>query len=215
MSEHMTEWLNAFLDGELRGPRLGQVQDHLAGCAICRAELDELRGLSRMLHEAPPVVADQPADRFIAELTLLLPRREESAPKTGIVWWLAPAGAVVVWVLLQAGLTIGGLISTAGGAGLLDGTSGWFASAPQHTAWFSAAVGLFGNQLGGTGLSLLEILDSLSVLRSDLGAQLGWQAGFALLYWAGLAFWWTHRTGLAGSSSALSFKQPGQDYPRA
>ena len=53
MIEHVSEWLNAFLDGELNGLRLRQVQDHLVSCAACRAELEELQRLSQMLKEAP------------------------------------------------------------------------------------------------------------------------------------------------------------------
>jgi Putative zinc-finger len=219
MSEHITEWLNALLDGELHGPRLRQVQDHLAGCALCRAELDDLSRLSQVLKAAAPAESDLPADRFIAELTLLLPRRDRSASPhrapENIAWWLVPAGAVAVWALLQAGLSVGGLISTAGAAGLLDGAASWFSSAPHHTAWFSATMSLFGSQLGGNGLSLLDVLDNLSVLRSELTGRLASQAGFGLLYWAGLIFWLTLRTRAARQdparkAPARSWEQPGQ-----
>ena len=105
MTEHVTEWLNAFQDGELNGPRLRQVQDHLARCAACRAELKELQSLSQMLKEADPAVADQPADRFIAELTLMLPRRDGGtaslSERENIGWWLAPAGAVAAWAFYK------------------------------------------------------------------------------------------------------------------
>jgi anti-sigma factor RsiW len=76
MSEHATEWLNAFLDGELHEPHLRQVQDHLARCAACRAELEDLRGVSQILKEAASSEANQPSDRFIAELIRMLPPRE-------------------------------------------------------------------------------------------------------------------------------------------
>lgn len=202
MPEHVTEWLNAFLDGELHGPRLKQVQEHLAGCAICQADLEDLQKLSQMLHEAAPVRADRPSDRFIAELVLILPRREAGASSPrDIGWWLVPAGAAASWALLQAGLTLGGLLSTAGAAGLLDGASGWFSSAPEHTEWFSAALGLFGGHLAGNGFAILNVMDNLGVLGSNLTSQLAWQAGFALLYWAGLAIWWNRSNRPAGPSS--------------
>ncbi len=219
MIEHVSEWLNAFLDGELNGLRLRQVQDHLVSCAACRAELEELQRLSQMLKEAPLAVANQPVDRFIAELTLRLPRREGStfslSKWENIGWWLAPAGAVTAFVFLQAGLTLSTLISTARAAGLLGGAASWFSNGPQHSAWFLASLGLFGSDLGGNGLSLLNVLDSLGVLRSNLSVQLAWQAGVGLLYWAGLIFWWTR---LAGQPSSLqapthSLEQPGQENP--
>ena len=40
MSNHVTEWLNAYLDGELADSRFYQVQSHLAECDACLAELD-------------------------------------------------------------------------------------------------------------------------------------------------------------------------------
>ena len=54
MSEHVTEWLNAYLDGELHGARLRQVENHLAECAECRAELDECAELSALLQRNRP-----------------------------------------------------------------------------------------------------------------------------------------------------------------
>ena len=219
MIEHVTEWLNAFLDGELKGLRLRQVQDHLANCAVCRAELKELQSLSQILKEAALAVADQPADRFIAELTLTLPRREGDAPSPrkweNIGWWLAPVGAVTAFVFLQAGLTFSALISTANAAGLLDGAASWFSNGPQHSAWFLASLGLFGNHLSGSGLTLLNVLDSLGVFRSNLSVQLAWQAGVGLLYWAGLIFWWTRLTGQASSLQApIHLEQSGQENTR-
>ena len=215
MTEHVTEWLSAFLDGELNGLRLRQVQDHLARCAACRAELKELQSLSLMLKQAEPAVAYQPVDRFIAELTLMLPRREGVPPSPNkwenIGWWLAPIGAVTAFVFLQVGPTFSALISTANAAGLLDGAASWFSNGPQHSAWFLASLGLFGSHLTGNGLTLLNVLDGLGVLRSDLSVQLAWQAGFGLLYWAGLIFWWTR---LAGQTPTHSSEQPGQENPQ-
>jgi len=216
MTEHVTDWLNAFLDGELNGLRLRQVQDHLARCAACRAELEQLQSLSQMLKEAAPAVANQSADRFIAELTLMLPRRDGGNvslnKRENIGWWLAPAGAVAAWASLQAVLTLSGLIDTAHSAGLLDGAASWFSNGPQHSAWFLASLGLFGSHLTGNGLTLLNVLDGLGVFRSDLSVQLAWQAGVGLLYWAGLIFWWTR---LAGQTPTHSLEQSGQENPRA
>jgi len=214
MTEHVTDWLNAFLDGELNGLRLRQVQDHLARCAACRAELEQLQSLSQMLKEAAPAVAYQPADRFIAELTLMLPRRDGGnaslSERENIGWWLVPVGEVTAFVFLQVGLTFSALISTANAAGLLDGAASWFSNGPQHSAWFLASLGLFGSHLTGNGLTLLNVLDGLGVLRSELSVQLAWQAGAGLLYWAGLIFWWTR---LAGQRPTHSSEQLGQENP--
>ena len=53
MSNHITEWLSAYFDGELKGRQLQQVEEHLAECEACQAELESLHGLSVMLHEVP------------------------------------------------------------------------------------------------------------------------------------------------------------------
>ena len=36
MSNHVSEWLNAYFDGELTGKLLHQVEDHLAECEACQ-----------------------------------------------------------------------------------------------------------------------------------------------------------------------------------
>jgi len=51
MNEHVTEWIGAYHDGELRGARLLQVESHLLDCAACQAELDALSALSTLLQE--------------------------------------------------------------------------------------------------------------------------------------------------------------------
>ena len=48
MSNHVTEWLNSHLDCESKGRRLHQVEEHLAECETCQAELDSLQGLSNL-----------------------------------------------------------------------------------------------------------------------------------------------------------------------
>ena len=53
MSNHVIEWLSAYLDGELKGKQLHQVEEHLAECEACQAELDSLQGLSSLLQEVP------------------------------------------------------------------------------------------------------------------------------------------------------------------
>ena len=52
MNEHVTAWLGAYHDGELRGRRLRQVETHLAHCATCRAELERLRALTAICRRA-------------------------------------------------------------------------------------------------------------------------------------------------------------------
>ena len=105
MSAHVTEWLAAYQDGELGEPRRAQVEAHLAICPTCQAELDELRGLSALLREAPSPEPRLSPRQFRSQVMLRLP---PAAPrpswqrtlKSG--WNLAPLGAVLVWVCGQA-----------------------------------------------------------------------------------------------------------------
>jgi hypothetical protein len=52
--------LLAFHDGEVEGSALAELRDHLASCAQCTHELDELRRMSGVLHEALALI-DVPA----------------------------------------------------------------------------------------------------------------------------------------------------------
>ena len=76
MSNHVTEWLSAYLDGELKGRQLQQVEEHLAECEACQAELDSLQGLSGLLHEVP-------VRRVHSQRTFRLPGEPATATATG------------------------------------------------------------------------------------------------------------------------------------
>ncbi len=135
MIEHVTDLLGAYLDGELHGLRLRQVEEHLEKCAACRKELAEMRHLSTLLQESYPVEAFMPADRFAANMVLRLSGQEESrrlprqagtAPSRkplDFIWWLVPAGMLGAWVFVQAVFTVSSLVSTADLAGLFGNTS--------------------------------------------------------------------------------------------
>jgi len=192
MIEHVTEWLNAYLDGELGGLRLRQVEHHLGECAACRHELDELRNLSILLQETPPAAKFTPTERFAANLAMRLPRRREAARSrkaAGIAWWLAPAGTLVAWVLVQAFFTVSTLVSVAGQVGLLGSAAAWLQSAPQHSEWFALGSSFLSADLSETSRLTLQALDQADVLGSNLLLQLALQGLIALAYWAGLGAW--------------------------
>jgi anti-sigma factor RsiW len=75
MSKHITEWLNAYLDGELHGSRLHQVEIHLTECQVCQTELESLERLSSLLQEVPAPEFTSP-ERFAAQVNLLLPHEQ-------------------------------------------------------------------------------------------------------------------------------------------
>src|SRR5579862_386389 len=53
MTEHVSELLSAYLDGQVNVPERSRVEAHLAECAACRADLEELRTLASMLRRLP------------------------------------------------------------------------------------------------------------------------------------------------------------------
>ena len=147
MSNHVTEWLNAYFDGELKGTRLRQVEEHLAKCETCRAELESLQGLSAMLQEIP--AAELPsAERFATQVNLLLPQKRTAAPRRQLLevgWWMIPVGLLMAWIFVSTAILISDVFSAADSFGLLDDTtSALVAGSSDQAVWTStlAQVGL-------------------------------------------------------------------------
>jgi len=193
MTEHASEWLNAYLDGELGGLRQRQVEQHLERCAACRAELEALRGLSALLRETPPAAEFTPTGRFVTNLMLSLPRRPDaSQPRkaASLGWWLAPAGLLGAWFFLRTVLTLTGVFTAADATGLLGQAKAWFTSSQPQAAWFVAITSLFGGQMSAAQQSTLSLFNQVSVFGGDLFSGFLWQAAIVLLYWVWLAAWW-------------------------
>jgi hypothetical protein len=192
MSEHVTSWLGAYHDGELHGTRLRQVENHLAGCAECLAELEAMQGLSALLQEMPPAGDFISTERFVANLTLNLPRQSE-APQPRkwleIGWWLLPVGVLGAWVFLQVTFSLSGLLQSAVETGLLGGSLAWLRGNPPQMEWFALARNLLGSQPGFIG-PILSALNDASLFLQHLAGQFFWQAILAALYLGWLAAWW-------------------------
>lgn len=97
---HPGDLLSAFLDGELDAAGRGAVAEHLAGCAPCRAEADDVaaartavRGLP-MLQPPPGLLPGPRADRDRARRRRWVPMWAASA---------AAAAAVVVGLVVLGG----------------------------------------------------------------------------------------------------------------
>lgn len=193
MTEHASEWLNAYLDGELGGLRQRQVEQHLERCAACRAELEALRGLSALLRETPPAAEFTPTGRFVTNLMLSLPRHPDaSQPRkaASLGWWLAPAGLLGAWFFLRTVLTLTGVFTAADATGLLGQANAWFTGGQPQAAWFVAITSLFGGQMSTAQQSTLSLFNQVSVFGGDLFSGFLWQAAIVLLYWVWLAAWW-------------------------
>lgn len=205
MSEHVTQWLSAYLDGELRGSKLHQVETHLAECEICQVALDDLQGLSALLHEIPAPEFTSP-ERLSAQVNLRLPRtrleiREHKAWEVG--WWMIPVSLLSVWVILVGVGWLGDFLTVANQWGLFDTTSvrtidvgpvqvemlpAWL-TAESPAVWSSTLSGV--GLLQGDGLTWAARLESF--LRDHL-PQFVWQISIAILYLGWLAIWWIRHT---------------------
>ncbi len=198
MHKELFPLLNAYLDGELHGLRLTEMERHLETCEICRNELNELRRVSELLRNAP---APQftPAERFSSNLVLRLPRRDGPSQSRSFApasRWLVPAGLLGVWFFLQATFTLINLVHVADLSGLLATSSPWLSTGSTQTAWFAATTDLLGGQLGAGASTILSTLNGLNVFGLDLFEGLLWQAGLLL---TGLA-WYVFRQIRGGTS---------------
>jgi predicted anti-sigma-YlaC factor YlaD len=192
MSEHVTEWLNAYLDGELHGNRLHQVEEHLAECETCQAEYESLQGLSGLLHEVPAPEFTSP-EKFAAQVNLRLPHRQTATPENRIIeagWWMIPIGLLATWVFIGTAFFMSDILSAANNLGLLNNVSNWMAFGSTGGAYWSSTLGRFG-VLSGNSLSWTESIEALT--RTSL-PQISLQISIAMLYLSWIAIWWARRT---------------------
>jgi anti-sigma factor RsiW len=190
MHEYMRTLLNAYLDGELNGTRLQEMELHLAGCEACQNELKELRLVSQLL-QAAPAPEFTPAGRFASNLMLSLPRRTTrslSAKPASLAWWLVPALLLGAWFFVQTVFTLTDAVTAAQISGLLGQAARWL-SGGQETVWFAAITSLFGSQVA-PAQPALSLLNSLNVTGTNLLDGFLWQALIVLLYWGWLLVWW-------------------------
>ncbi|MGD1992231.1 MAG: zf-HC2 domain-containing protein [Anaerolineae bacterium] len=193
MTEHMTRWLAAYYDGELKGKRLRLVESHLAECAACQAKLSEMASLSALLDVPSTAETRTSPDRFVAQVQLRLPRRPAESTGRRVLeraWQLAPAGLLGVWAICQAVFIVAGVVLAALQLGLGGEAVAWLAPSPSGVVL----------ELPITEIGLQEVGRIVLQLLSA-GGPLGWGAvlnlvlmvGIGLLYWSWLATWWVRR----------------------
>lgn len=194
MPEHITQWLGAYHDGELRGARLRQVEDHLAECADCQAELEGMRSLSTLLKETAPEGDFLSSERFAANLALRLPRQPETPqPRSKaleIGWWLVPLGTLGMWLFIQVTFSLRSVVLFVTDAGLLGSNLAWLQGNPLQMSWFAAVTNLFGSQVGLAGQVALSTLNDAHWFITHAAESLLPQVLLAVLYLGWLAAWW-------------------------
>ncbi|HEY7213164.1 MAG TPA: zf-HC2 domain-containing protein [Thermoanaerobaculia bacterium] len=148
--DHSTyrEWLNLEADGMLSGAEQRRLDEHLAACAECRRERQDLLALEDLLRRsAIPVRAD-----FRAAVMSALPATgwEARAPRA----WGFPAAVLVLLGSLAAALMIAGSASAPTGFSALLAVGGMFRAAAL------AGAGLLAASWKGIGLVVDEVLSS-------------------------------------------------------
>lgn len=139
MNGHITKWLAAYHDGELRSRRLAQVEAHLAECPDCMAELQQLEDLSNLLGEAPEAPMLTSPDRFASQVALRLSRKpgQKPARSSRTRWRRAalPLSLVVGFGFLKVVQLLSGSLSLAKMFGFGEEAVTQLASAaPQSTS---------------------------------------------------------------------------------
>lgn len=191
MSNHVTDWLNAYLDGELKGHRLHQVEAHLADCPECLAELESLQDVSDLLHEVPTPEFIS-SERFAAQVNLLLPHEQPRMPKRNVQevgWWLIPVSLLMLWVFIGTSEAVGDVVRMADRFGLLSNAPAGLVQRFSGQAVWSDVLGNFG-LLSGDGLAWAEGTELFT--RHTL-PQLVWQAAIAMLYLSWIVIWWARQ----------------------
>lgn len=191
MSNHVSEWLNAYHDGELHGNRLRSVESHLAECELCQAELESLENLSELLQEvhAPEMLS---VERFATQVNLRLPHSKtviSSKKMTEFGWWMIPVGLLASWAFVSAAFILSDIVSVAGNLGLISGLSAWLASGPAGDVYVSTTIGQMG-LLSGNGLNWAQTTETFTRLSLPQAIM---QVSIALLYVSWLAIWWVRR----------------------
>ena len=191
MAKHVSEWLNAYHDGELHGNRLHQVEAHLSECELCQAELESLENLSDLLQEVPAPRFTAP-ERFATQVNLRMPHRQTVISRKQVIeigWWMIPVGLLGAWVFVGTSTMLSEILYQASRFGLLSSISGWLTFSPSNEISVAATLGQSGF-LSGYGLNWAETTETFTRLSLP---QLGLQVSIALLYLSWIAIWWARQ----------------------
>jgi len=195
MNEHVTSWLSAYHDGELSGRRLRQVETHLETCAQCKARLEEIRSLSGLLQESPPVEGLLPSEIFVAQVGMRLPR-ENNVPLLKKVsesgWRAVPFGLLASWALVQTIFVVSNLVFLA--LRFIPGADQIMTLLPSGGSTPSVLSSLGGLGILRAGQFGANLLGSRGLLGWSFFLNVGLTLLIGLLYWSWLASWWIRKT---------------------
>ena len=192
MPNHVTEWLNAYLDGELHSSRLRTVEVHLAECEACKAELRSLRDLSGLLHEASAPKFTS-SERFAAQVNLRLSHQPATTTRSSLFevgWWMIPVGLLAAWIFISTAILVSDMVSAVNNLGLIGSTAASWIPGSSDTVYWTSTLRAFGF-LQGNSLQWFKITENYS---RNVIPQFIWQVSIALLYLTWIAIWWARQT---------------------
>ncbi len=148
--DHSTyrEWLNLDADGLLAGEERTLLNEHLASCAECRREREELSALEGLLRSS--ALAVRPDFKETVMASLQPAGWEARSPRT----WRFPAAVFVLLGGLAAALMV------AGSSAEPSGVSALLAVGSMFQAALLAGAGLLAASWKGVGLVFQKVISS-------------------------------------------------------
>ena len=192
MSDHISELLGPYLDGELTAGGLRKVETHLGESQVCLQELDALQSLSFTLRETE-LPEFNSVEQLVTGVMLGLPRKpvKSVSHKTlEVGWWLAPIGLLTIWIFMNTGSLVSEMLSAANILGLLKDTAGWLEFGGSSVGELSALLG----QLVIFEPGIMQWLRASESFIRYLFNGVFWQLSIAMLYLSWMAIWWARRT---------------------
>jgi hypothetical protein len=195
-NEHVTAWIEPYLDGELSERRHEMVEAHLLTCEKCKNETESLSRLSSLVKGVPSARNLAPPEIFVAQVGLQLTRQPERSALHRTLqngWRVAPFGIMGSWAFLQAALIVAGILTW--GLRFIPGGDQIIGMLPSSSG--SALAGMFNLpaqnvlDLGRFGLDLFR---SSGLLGWGITLNLGLTIIIGLLYLSWLASWWVQQT---------------------
>lgn len=159
MKDHPIQLLDAYHDGELDAESEQRVSRHLQACSTCRAALEGLENLSRLLAAHPPEPPPFALESALGGIQRRLPARQptfwERTLQTG--WQAIPGMIIASWLFLEAAFVLLILMQIFQGLGLW---SAWLTPLPRVAAIPLNVFVLW--HLGGSSLLGLLVLSWIS-----------------------------------------------------
>jgi anti-sigma factor RsiW len=97
--QDLEKGLIAYVDGRAKVAERRGVEDHLAGCAACRARVEQFRSLSNLLGEVPAI---EPSFGFDTRVR----QRLAAEPQRGWFSWLVPQTRLALSAAMLVALTV-------------------------------------------------------------------------------------------------------------